>query len=251
MYLDCSPVVLTVPVKVCSQCGEVRPATREHFRLRPNGTLFTSCRDCGRASAKRWRDANPDLHAKAYQQWYQNNRDHRAESMRSWRCANREHVIAYRKANRERRTAYNKAWLEAHPGYGIKWYWANYEHNSKRARTWREANKEYLSRYKKAWRETNKDIVAANNHLRRARKKLAPGTHSAADLAAIRAAQTDKKGRLICWACGKPIIDTPHLDHWIPLAKGGTNDPGNLRYMHAKCNLIKRDRLPHELGRLI
>jgi hypothetical protein len=92
----------------------------------------------------------------------------------------------------------------------------------------------------------------ASNHNRRARKQITGGTRTAADdLSAIRAAQTDKKGRLICWRCNKPIKETPHLDHWIPLDKGGSNDPGNLHYMHATCNLTKSAKHPFELGVLL
>ena len=102
-----------------------------------------------------------------------------------------------------------------------------------------------------AARRAKPDIVIAQYHRRKARKLNNGGTFTPADLAAIRAAQTDAKGRLICAWCHKPIIDTPHLDHWIPLSKGGANDAGNLRYMHAKCNLSKGAKHPHDMGRLI
>jgi hypothetical protein len=99
---------------------------------------------------------------------------------------------------------------------------------------------------------------------RRARVMNAEGTYTPDDLKAIRAAQTDRRGRLICWACEYPIIGDeppphrpngarlpPHLDHWIPLRHGGRNDAGNLHYMHGVCNLSKSDKMPAELGRLL
>ena len=33
--------------------------------------------------------------------------------------------------------------------------------------------------------------------------------------------------------------DPTHLDHFVPLSKGGTNDLRNMRLMHATCNLTK------------
>ena len=51
----------------------------------------------------------------------------------------------------------------------------------------------------------------------------------------------------ICWMCGRPGADT--IDHVVPLARGGTNDPQNLRPAHGRrqpwgCpgNYGRRDR---------
>jgi 5-methylcytosine-specific restriction endonuclease McrA len=33
----------------------------------------------------------------------------------------------------------------------------------------------------------------------------------------------------------------PHLDHVIPLSKGGNDTPDNVRTTHAKCNMAKGD----------
>ncbi|MCK8788014.1 HNH endonuclease, partial [Roseomonas sp. NAR14] len=42
---------------------------------------------------------------------------------------------------------------------------------------------------------------------------------------------------------------TPHVDHYVPLALGGSNDRSNLRLLHAACNLSKGARHPIEHGR--
>jgi 5-methylcytosine-specific restriction endonuclease McrA len=122
----------------------------------------------------------------------------------------------------------------------------------------------YHAEYRRAFPEKRKAAMIGRNHKRRAKLRGNGGTYTAADLAAIRAAQTDKRGRLICWKCNTPIIGddppphlpngvrlSPHLDHWIPLDKGGTNDAGNLHYMHGLCNLEKGAKTPTEIGRLI
>lgn len=41
----------------------------------------------------------------------------------------------------------------------------------------------------------------------------------------------------VCHLCGQPGADT--LDHLVPLSKGGTNDPSNLRPAHRACNSRK------------
>ena len=48
----------------------------------------------------------------------------------------------------------------------------------------------------------------------------------------------------ICHICGKPGADA--IDHVIPLARGGTSDPSNLRPAHHdtgdRCNRVKGDK---------
>jgi 5-methylcytosine-specific restriction endonuclease McrA len=78
------------------------------------------------------------------------------------------------------------------------------------------------------------------------------GSYTPAELDAVLKAHTNPKtGELICAWCGKPIKGKYHIDHWIPLRRGGLNVAGNLRVMHGRCNLDKRAKLPQELGRLL
>jgi len=43
-----------------------------------------------------------------------------------------------------------------------------------------------------------------------------------------------------CFACGS--TDDPHVDHIVPRAKGGTNDPSNLQVLCGPCNMRKGAR---------
>lgn len=49
-----------------------------------------------------------------------------------------------------------------------------------------------------------------------------------------------------CEYCRKPLTleNPPTVDHWQPLAKGGTNDASNLRAACGSCNSSKRDHDP-------
>lgn len=49
--------------------------------------------------------------------------------------------------------------------------------------------------------------------------------------------------RNMCYICSKELIIRPHIDHIIPLARGGRHSIGNLAISCAKCNLKKNDRL--------
>lgn len=46
--------------------------------------------------------------------------------------------------------------------------------------------------------------------------------------------------------CGLELTskNPPTIDHWFPLAAGGTWDIDNLKLMHKKCNASKGDKIP-------
>lgn len=82
---------------------------------------------------------------------------------------------------------------------------------------------------------------------KRAKALKASGDHYAIDLE-----QMYKSQKGLCWWCGKPLPKNFHVDHRIPLSRGGTNDPGNLCGACPECNLEKSDQMPWEFcGRLL
>lgn len=100
--------------------------------------------------------------------------------------------------------------------------------------------KKYYHDHKESARASG--ASAARN--RRARLKKVGGTHTVADIAKLRVLQKDK-----CTWCLQLLGDkTPHVDHHIPLSKGGSNDVRNLHLMHSTCNLKKLYHDPVEYG---
>lgn len=88
-----------------------------------------------------------------------------------------------------------------------------------------------------------------NASIRRARISGAGGTHTKADVEKILRLQRCK-----CSVCGCSVKKLYHVDHIIPLAKGGTSWPWNLQILCPTCNMKKRDSDPidhaRSLGRL-
>ena len=65
-----------------------------------------------------------------------------------------------------------------------------------------------------------------------------------------RRAREDPKVR--CYLCGKLIpLGHRHVDHIVPLSKGGKHVPSNLAIACDKCNLSKQAKLPEEMGLLL
>jgi 5-methylcytosine-specific restriction endonuclease McrA len=97
-------------------------------------------------------------------------------------------------------------------------------------------------KFRKAWSAKNPDKVRQHVRTRRARVAGASGVHSAEDIKFLFEMQKGK-----CVVCLKPLKNKMfHVDHHIPLSKGGSNDRSNLRLLHSSCNTNKGARDPAE-----
>ena len=81
----------------------------------------------------------------------------------------------------------------------------------------------------------------ANCAQQRAQRAAAPGSYTKQDVLRLYA---DQQGR--CYWCRTFVGERFHLDHAIPLARGGTNNPDNLRISCPTCNLSKGAKLPED-----
>lgn len=99
----------------------------------------------------------------------------------------------------------------------------------------------------RAYRKANPDKVREFSKRRNGLKldRLPRGT-----LPAIRAAQRNK-----CAICATSLKDVSHVDHIMPLARGGKHEPRNIQMLCGHCNVTKSARDPIEhmrsLGRLL
>lgn len=78
--------------------------------------------------------------------------------------------------------------------------------------------------------------VADRAHMRnrRARAMKAEGTHNKDDVISIGLSQG-----WLCTYCSADISSKWHVDHIVPLSRGGSNWPSNLQCLCAPCNLSK------------
>jgi hypothetical protein len=159
----------------------------------------------------------------------------RKQQMAAWREANKEKLKAYFAARRkdvdykEKFKVYHAAWRAANPG---RW------------KTYREAFEAANPEWKKEWsvkyRAENKERSRVNCINRRATQRKNGGKLS-----------TDISDRLLtiqkgkCSIC-KSILKTTghHIDHIIPLARGGKNEDRNVQLTCPKCNLKKNNKDP-------
>jgi hypothetical protein len=86
-------------------------------------------------------------------------------------------------------------------------------------------------------RECRKPVKAAAAATRRTRL-MGRGTYRAAD---VHAAMKRQGGR--CAICGGMMLEGYHVDHRVPLARGGMNTADNIQLTHGICNLRKGAKL--------
>jgi 5-methylcytosine-specific restriction endonuclease McrA len=143
-----------------------------------------------------------------------------------------------------------RKWFAANPEYSREYHEANAAQRRASGLVWRLENKDKISEKDRKWRTENPDKHAAKERNRRSRKRLAEGLHTADD---VKGLHDQQKGKCAC--CGVKLGNRYHVDHIVPLFRGGTNWPNNLQLLCAPCNLSKGAKDPIEFmqsrGRLL
>lgn len=148
------------------------------------------------------------------------------------RAANAEVVRLRRAADPEKAEEYQRCYLAAHPGMAAEYH-----------RNWDQATREKWMKYNRSYRQEHPEAVKEWDHRKRAKRLKAPGSHTAADIAAQR---TRQKGR--CYWCKQKVGKAYHTDHVIPLVKKGSNGPDNLVIACPLCNLSKGAKHPMDFA---
>lgn len=147
-------------------------------------------------------------------------------------------------AHREKRLAYRRVHYAANREKLIKemraYDAANHEAKLARLKAYREAHREESVERAKAWRLANPERCRAHGQIKRARKKRVP--YEKVDPAVV---YRRDEGR--CGICGEMTDPNDwHLDHIIPLSRGGHHLYLNVQVSHPVCNIAKGARMPGE-----
>lgn len=276
-------------VRVCTMCGESKPATNEFFAKQKTGKLglHSRCKICAAAVTRAWREANPGRAAAAAAKWRAENieyarareaayrsahREQARERSAKWRAENperhKESLRRYREQNLERIKEAQKRHREANreriKEYLANWYATNREYAIEYARQRREEDRERDRQYARQWYHRNRQRGMqsrrkwwASNpgkkrvyHQNRLARKRAAGGRLSSDI--IEKLMRLQRGKCAC--CGKKLV-AYHLDHIVPLALGGPHKDSNMQLLLPECNMRKGAKPPEEFfrstGRLI
>ena len=123
---------------------------------------------------------------------------------------------------------------DCHNAASRAWNQKNRDESAPLSREWREQNKKRRAQQLRDWRRANPDAGAQHQQRRRARKR-------GNGVFAISPRDMRRLERGSCASCGAQ--DNLHIDHIVPIAKGGTHSIGNLQILCSTCNCSKGAKL--------
>lgn len=235
--------------KYCSACNNPYPATSEFFysdKRRKDG-LLNPCKACIKE-----RNSEPDRRERklAYLKVYHQTPSGIASNKASAdRPENRE-----KKRIRDKKRRSTPEFLEQQRIRENAYYRTPEAHERIRARQHIYYSTPEAKERKRAYEKSRYSLPSwkaqhsVHRQLRRARKNAAPGRHTVED---IRNQFDRQKGK--CYWCNSKLAKY-HVDHIVPLSRGGSNWPDNIVIACPTCNCSKHAKLPHEWkngGRLL
>lgn len=227
-----------IPQRTCTKCKQSFPQTLEFFSPDKSNKkigLKASCKRCQCESALRHYEANrqkvldrlkkhrvdnPEVYAEREKQRYQNNPEREKARWADYRQRNHETVLARTQDWRRRNPNHIKA-------YSRKYHQDHLEVQRAKSRDYYRAHYEERILYSKS-----------HTAKRRLQEKAQGDGYTAAD---VRLQHLSQHGK--CWHCFKPVGKRYHIDHLIPLKKGGKHDASNIVISCPLCNLSKKDKL--------
>lgn len=236
-----------------------KPCKKGH--ISEKHTTNYTCVICHKEKQKKLYEENPEKYKSARKLQYWTNPEQSRKKSRDWREINSDKVkeskAIYYKNNSEKLKNKAKLYQKLNSELlkdksKLKYEKLTVEQKTQIVEKRRKkllTDKNYRSHtYEKAkiYRNKNKDSVRSHKVNYHARKKAAVGIIT---IEVIELRHQQQKNR--CYYCDDPYNDAYHIDHMIPLARGGTNEPHNICISCISCNLRKHTKMPWDFLRLI
>jgi hypothetical protein len=222
--------------KVCSACHLWSLFSNYYVSKSAKDRFASSCKPCererSRLSMQRGRDLHPGRNQSACRRHYLKYQErylalatvyrgsHRDEIRHHARQYHHTHKI---KANDGRKSRYRA---------GNEW---------QKLREIRAGQRDEINARARAYRKQKPLTYRAYDQAKQAKRKNAPGHHTAED---ERLQYLEQGG--LCYWCNDTVGNVFHIDHIQPLSRGGSNNPDNICIACPYCNLHKWCLTPEE-----
>lgn len=195
--------------KTCSKCKQLKLNTEFNKATKYKSGLASQCRICSKLYYQRHKES---LSIK-YKIYRENNKEQKKVADNNYRAKNKEKIKQQ-----------------------VKNYYL--------------ANKEKILSYYKSWKISDVGIASrkSSHHKRKALMKKINGSYTKDEILLLFEQQKSQ-----CIYCktklNKSGSNKYHIDHIIPLSKGGDNNIINIQLLCPTCNLQKHDSLPEDFAR--
>lgn len=203
-------------MKVCTKCKCEKDNCNFHKRKSSKDGLYTICKQCKHDIDKTYRELNKEILAKKSKERREQNKEKYATLRKEkYKLATSEEVEERKRKKRE--------------------------YNKRKAEEVKERKRKYDKEYFAS--EKGKITTAKSVHKRRAQKLSSDdGTVTSQALTELK-----EKQKYRCRYCNN-LLDFSakgqvHLDHIIPLSKGGIHSISNVAWACSSCNLRKSNTL--------
>jgi 5-methylcytosine-specific restriction endonuclease McrA len=229
--------------KTCSKCRQektLQEFSRHNGSKAPKSGYRSTCKTCDVEYNRLYREKNREKVNAKKKAWAKKNR-HLLRPMEA----------RFREKNRERIKKYHAAWREKNADmveeYRKQYAEKNKERKQLLDKLWAQNNKDKVNAASRRYRMNNPEKVA---EIKKAQAIRHPETIKNVSLR--RRARLAENGvylvtkkdiaRIIAQPCVYCGARAEHIDHVIPIAKGGAHKIGNLVAACQSCNLRKSDK---------
>ncbi len=214
-----------------------------------------------RESKRRYRAKHPDKVRAMKQRYYAK---YRSRLLAKSKARYLENPVSYyakvrewKKNNPEKEKAYQEKWSEKNreqiasrmKGYNSRRYADNPDLFKARAISWYQRNKEKLRVKRKS--VTVHRAAMLRQYANQRLQSIALGSEPKSESQVVELIVALRSGKdTKCFYCGKSLFGNPiHIDHMVPISKGGKHEASNLCASCPACNLSKNDKTIEEWTR--
>lgn len=214
--------------KVCSKCNLEKHIDMFYKQKNCKDGIRPKCKQCMANDSKKYNESNKDKLKQYFTEYYLNNKTIKNIQTKEYYQKNKKEISIY------------------HKKYRIE----NLEKIRIVKKKYYEKNRELINKKITAYYKTERGKASIKNqfHKRRSLKKQG-------DVTTQQLMELEKTAKVCYWCSASLKNKKIHIDHYVPLSKGGEHTLSNLVISCAKCNHKKSAidplRFANTLGRLL